>query len=307
MNTAYGFHSELLHKYGPVIARTIEDALARLYTSIPLCTWIPHFKTFISHGGPPLLPDKRESASPMELTKINRRLHISTTLRKQIKSSRAPPPVIAMTVLENMLWSDPDPHGSGVRVCVTRGAGLTYGLDALDKWMAVSNLQHYIRSHECVQFGYQMYRCQKLEAIADRSMCTVFSSANYRGAGNDGAVLVISREGVKPVQFHVDDMERGTAVKADYHCYDQYSKDVVIAIFRSLDANGSGELTKEEVRHGLGLAKSFAVHHDLDHCVVGERDNMSKEDFDTLFASMDVDHSGTVGLEEFVASFMKLK
>lgn len=304
MNTAYGFHSELLHKYGPVIARTIEDALARLYTSIPLCTWIPHFEAFVSHGGPPLLPGKRGAASPIELSKINRRLHISTTVKKQTTSNRAPPPVMAMMVLENMLWSDPDPQGVGVQACVHRGAGLTYGIDALDKWMEDSHLRYYIRSHECVQFGYQKVLC---ETVKDRSMYTVFSSADYRGAGNEGAVLVLSHEGIKPVQYHVDDMAAVNKVGVDFHCYEQYSKDVIIAIFRSLDANGSGELTKDEVRHGLGLAKIFAVHHDLDHCVIGERDKMSVEDFDSLFGSMDADGSGTVGLKEFVESFMTLK
>ena len=84
MNAAYGFNAELHRKYGPTMIPTIQHALQRFYPSLPLCTWIPHYQTFIAHAAPPLLEHHRTGgASPMELGNINRRLHQATTIKKQ--------------------------------------------------------------------------------------------------------------------------------------------------------------------------------------------------------------------------------
>ena len=67
----------------------------------------------------------------------------------------------------------------------------------------------FVRSHQCVQFGYEIimgndHGCQ-------RSIYTVFSSANYRGAGNDGAVLLLTTDGVTTDSPSAQSLhERGT-------------------------------------------------------------------------------------------------
>ena len=84
MNAAYGFNAELHRKYGPTMVPTIQHALERFYPSLPLCTWIPQYHTFIAHAAPPLLEHHLTGgASPVELGNINRRLHQATTIKKQ--------------------------------------------------------------------------------------------------------------------------------------------------------------------------------------------------------------------------------
>ena len=302
LNTAYGFHSELSHKYGPHVARTIEDALARLYTSLPLCTWHDASKTFISHAGPPLLADKG-GATVSDISHIHRRLHLSTTVKKQLQLPHTALSIESATLLENMLWSDPDVSTVGMRSSAARGAGLIYGLDVVDLWMRQNKIRHFVRSHQCVQFGYE--RC--VHDSDERVLWTVFSSADYRGSGNEGAVMLLSQTEMKPIKFQTDEIEHVQVTGADPHCYQQYSHDVIRGIFRSLDKDGSGELTKAQVRRGLSLAKSFTSYADLEHCVVGNRSSTLNDlDFDALFASMDVDQSGTVCLSEFTDAFMKI-
>jgi hypothetical protein len=72
---------------------TIHHALGRFYPSLPLCTWIPQYHTFIAHAAPPLLEHHHTGgASPVELGNINRRLHQATTIKKQRQvMSRQPP------------------------------------------------------------------------------------------------------------------------------------------------------------------------------------------------------------------------
>jgi len=83
--------------------------------------------------------------------------------------------------------------------------------------------------------------------------------------------------GIRPSTYHPDDVAQAAPSVLDPHSHDLFSEDAITAIFRMLDRDNSGTLTKEEIKAGLGIAKSFATYHDLDHpCVVGERDNISE-------------------------------
>ena len=67
INKAYGFMDELVRKYGYGKAQLLKEALSRFYTSLPLCTWIPKYKTFIAHAGPPLYSSTKDSTSTTSL------------------------------------------------------------------------------------------------------------------------------------------------------------------------------------------------------------------------------------------------
>jgi len=179
--------------------------------------------TFIAHAGPPLYgndavrPAARPGraplvgATPEEIGKIQRRHVVATTVKKQLQAlARVPAPApaaaaapalalapalvlapapVAVTdedrasfaLVEAMLWSDPDPAGVGVRPCSSRGAGLMFGLDAAHRWMMDNNVFCFIRSHQCVPMGYEKYAMPGGDDR--RALYTVFSSADYRGAG----------------------------------------------------------------------------------------------------------------------------
>jgi len=154
-------------------------------------------------------------ASPEEIGKIQRRHVVATTVKKQLQAlARAPAPApaaaaaaaaapalalapalvlapapVAVTdeekasfaLVETMLWSDPDPAGVGVRPCTSRGAGLMFGMDAAHRWMVDNNVDCFVRSHQCVPLGFEQYAMPGGDDR--RALYTVFSSADYRGAG----------------------------------------------------------------------------------------------------------------------------
>jgi len=284
LNLAYGFCDELSKKYSLSNANIIKDALSRFYMSLPLCCWVPHIKkTFISHGGPPLTV---VNSNKNDIGAINRHL-----CKRTIKSNE---------ILENLLWSDPDRSQIGITANTSRGAGLIVGIDAIESWMTKNDVETMIRSHQCVQFGHELLRMEN----ESRECYTVFSSADYRGAGNEGAVIVLSKlKGIQPESFHPDDVIRDDMLKidSDPHCHHKYSKDVIRAIFKALDVDNHGYLTLNDLESGLNHTKQFKLSHDLEHsCIVGDK-IISLQD---IFNEMDKDHNGRINIDEFVSAFL---
>ena len=136
-------------------------------------------------------------------------------------------------------------------VVIHLGAGLLYGLDAIDVWMTAHNVSCFIRSHQCVQFGYEKCPLPETQSVIpstssrmdthdniDRCLYTVFSSADYRGAGNEGAVLLVSTNGVMPVTFHGDDIIKPRASNLqtdatdgpDPHCHEVQYWSTVLSV-----------------------------------------------------------------------------
>jgi hypothetical protein len=158
-----------------------------------------------------------------------------------------------------------------------------------------------------------------------KSIYTVFSSSDYRGAGNDGAVLLLTRDGenniITPETYNADDFTTvyqtittnasssssssdNRKKNDDPHCQVTYSKEVIRSIFRLIDVNGDGVLSKDEIQRGLQLAKDFKTHNDSDveNCIVGERNGMGK-DLQTIFDVLDKDGSDDISIDEFVNAF----
>ena len=62
--------------------------------------------------------------------------------------------------------------------------------------------------------------------------------------------------------------------------HDDLTPELLEDEFHRMDANGDGELSKEELKSVMG-------------------DKMDLEDFEAMFVAMDVDHSGTIKFSEF--------
>ena len=61
-----------------------------------------------------------------------------------------------------------------------RGAGYFFGMDEARRFNTANGLRMIVRSHELVQKGYGIG--------GKKDVITVFSAADYRNMGNDGAV-----------------------------------------------------------------------------------------------------------------------
>jgi len=61
-----------------------------------------------------------------------------------------------------------------------RGAGYFFGMDEAQRFNAANSLRMIVRSHELVHRGYAIG--------GKKDIITVFSAADYRNMGNDGAV-----------------------------------------------------------------------------------------------------------------------
>ena len=282
LNLSYGFCHELSMKYSSMIGEILKEALNRFYVSIPLCCWIPHLKTFVSHAGIPISINNIKSN---DINTINRRLCKRTSAMNEI--------------LENMLWSDPDPLDSlGINKNTSRGCGLLLGVSKIEEWMKNNDITTFIRSHQCVQFGYEFLASED----PSKKIITVFSSADYRNSGNEGAVVVLTRDGIDPQKFNVDDLiiDKMKNLQSDPHCHHKYSEDVIKAIFNVI-SQGQQYLTLQDLEAGLKNTKLFTLSHNLDHsCIVGTK-NLNIED---IFNEMDKDHNNKVNVDEFVKAFL---
>jgi len=66
-----------------------------------------------------------------------------------------------------------------------RGAGYFFGMDEARRFNAANGLRMIVRSHELVQRGWAIG--------GEKDMITVFSAADYRNKGNDGAAVRLLR------------------------------------------------------------------------------------------------------------------
>jgi serine/threonine-protein phosphatase PPG1 len=85
--------------------------------------------------------------------------------------------------LADIMWSDPDPEGSGFRQS-QRGAGCTFGADVVAKFLRMNNIDHILRAHQLCQEGYQ--------ELFNGTLSTVWSAPNYcYRCGNLASILEI--------------------------------------------------------------------------------------------------------------------
>ncbi|KAL1124683.1 hypothetical protein AAG570_001307 [Ranatra chinensis] len=154
MNALYGFEKEVNAKYPSWMARLF----AMVFNQLPLAHCF-NGKVLVLHGG-------LFSEEGVTLNDI-----------RSIERNREPP---EEGLMSDILWSDPQEEMG--RSPSGRGAGVRFGPDVTEKFLASNELKYIIRSHEAKSEGYE---------IGQGGKClTVFSAPNYRDVmGNKGAFI----------------------------------------------------------------------------------------------------------------------
>lgn len=167
-NSWMGFEDEVLHKYhspdDPVQARRFYEQLEDCFDVLPLCAIIQEkvrplpataprpsliplaAQVFVCHGG------------------LFQRSGITMNHIRAIKRKREAPidgKSFEDRLYEELLWSDPRPTANypqplvGVRRS-DRGAGVEFGPDVTNDFCQSNGIALVVRSHECVQEGYEV-------------------------------------------------------------------------------------------------------------------------------------------------------
>lgn len=157
MNTQHGFEEEVLSKYNAAMF----DQFCQCFSYLPLAAVIQE-KIFVVHGG----MSWQDGLLISDIEEIDRFCEV--------------PPDDSL--FEDLLWSDPAEEEG--RFENERGCGCVFGPDVLWNFCDTNGLEFVIRSHECVDDGFEWW--------FDDRFVTVFSASNYCGmSGNKGAFIII--------------------------------------------------------------------------------------------------------------------
>jgi diadenosine tetraphosphatase ApaH/serine/threonine PP2A family protein phosphatase/Ca2+-binding EF-hand superfamily protein len=180
MNEEYGFDVEVTTKYDRNIFRLIQ----RCFCALPLATLVGT-KVLVVHGGIP----RRRDATIEDISRIQRFRQIPMPEHSQPEEDE---------IFQDLLWSDPQ-DAPGWKES-DRGAGVEFGSDVTESFLANNGLELIVRSHQEYEKGYDEHHNKKL--------VTVFSASNYNGPDtNYGAFTVLVGEHAE-LSFHT------------YQCYD---------------------------------------------------------------------------------------
>ena len=209
-NAYMGFEDEVLYKYdGTDLGDTnrawrIYDAFHEAFQALPLAATLGG-KVAIFHGG---LFGKRQITFK----------HINAIQRK-----REPPlegTSLQDQLFEQILWSDPRPtQHFPVQVRwwkpSDRGAGVEFGVEMTNQFCRRNKVALIIRSHECVQDGY--------EVLHGGRLITIFSASHYcQKNNNKGAFITFTHKMEPEIQqfvahqisdFNISSFEEGAKVE----------------------------------------------------------------------------------------------
>ena len=113
----------------------------------------------------------------------------------------------ANCLVTDLLWSDPcaeiEDWGSS-----PRGTSYRFGLPIVREFLAQNRLKRIVRGHTAQPTGFQV--------LGEDEVITIFSTSNYRGSGNDAAVLVLAADGGYSIDLlpHVASPRRAAVVPA---------------------------------------------------------------------------------------------
>jgi serine/threonine-protein phosphatase PPG1 len=157
----YGFYTECVRKYGGAnVWHYFTDMFDFLAISVVIDNSI-----FCVHGG----------LSPTILT---------VDQIKIVDRFKEIPHEGPMT---DLVWSDPDVTRPDFSMS-PRGAGYTFGIDVVKKFLSRNNLSHILRAHQLCQEGY--------DVIFNERLSTVWSAPNYcYRCGNLASILEVNVNG----------------------------------------------------------------------------------------------------------------
>jgi serine/threonine-protein phosphatase with EF-hand domain len=181
---AYGFQVECYEKYN----ESTFGMFCEVFRQLPLFA-IVNNGVLILHGG---LFHNRD-VRLCDLNEIDRtNFNLREASDPALLASHEPDSSAGLSRQEYLnllqrdaLWSDPQSR-KGIDFN-PRGAGISFGPDVVDAFLSRNNLKLVIRSHECVNTGFDI----PFLASGKITICTLFSASNYGGVvgTNDGAYL----------------------------------------------------------------------------------------------------------------------
>jgi Ca2+-binding EF-hand superfamily protein/diadenosine tetraphosphatase ApaH/serine/threonine PP2A family protein phosphatase len=176
--SAYGFHDELIAKYGEDVMDTIWDSVNAVFSALPLGAVTK--TAAILHGG---IPSTEFTLDDLK--------NITTEERCAIKTIMSDSQSKVRDIVRGVLWSDPSPR-NGIRPNTTRTVGVFFGPDVARDFLIHHKLKYLIRGHEVAENGTSSVMLDD-----DHSVVTVFSQPAYPdGLGtNKGAVLELDSDG----------------------------------------------------------------------------------------------------------------
>lgn len=235
---AYGFQTQL-HCSFPDHWESIYEEFHEAFNLLPLCHVIDKTVCVI-HGGLPRGTPKAEGQrwpTPPRLDEIAR-----------LPRSPCPWPGggRADRIFQALLWSDPkDEEGPS-----TRGLGWHFSEETTRRFLEANDLQFIIRSHECIDTGWQVTHSGRV--------ATVFSASNYNET-NYANVCVIDAE---------MNIECGTKWQ------EQYLKPEIAEVYNEMD-----DWDRDEWLRKISVAEwnDASGYRDLSVKVLKKRGGLSKD------------------------------
>eukprot|EP00002_Diphylleia_rotans_P022645 TRINITY_DN4439_c0_g1_i1.p1 TRINITY_DN4439_c0_g1~~TRINITY_DN4439_c0_g1_i1.p1 ORF type:complete len:678 (+),score=131.50 TRINITY_DN4439_c0_g1_i1:54-2087(+) len=185
INRDFGFFEECLLRYGQVHGPVVYEEINLVFDYLPLGAVLQA-----------LTPQSSSSSSSHRAWRAENRilvLHggIGSTLKNLDLLRRVSIPFQEPNdrVAENALWNDPPPVSTTRGITENDRGGTTecFGADILVNFCRASKLEAVIRSHECVDKGYEFF--------AGGLLLTVFSARNYCGTKeNHGAIILVTND-----------------------------------------------------------------------------------------------------------------
>uniref|UniRef100_A0A0N4Z0Q5 Serine/threonine-protein phosphatase n=1 Tax=Parastrongyloides trichosuri TaxID=131310 RepID=A0A0N4Z0Q5_PARTI len=158
VNRVYGFYDECNRRYG----YSVYQEFINTFVWMPLSAIIGN-KILCMHGG----------ISP-KLTSLD-----------DIRKIKRPTEAYGPYLETDLLWSDPVPNVKGFKPNI-RGAGYSFGVDALLETIDKLKLDLIVRAHQVVQDGYEFF--------GNKRLVTIFSAPHYCGQFNNAAVVLSVNE-----------------------------------------------------------------------------------------------------------------
>ena len=211
-----GFEQEVLEKYCKRSDTTAGRKLYNLFMScfdlLPLSALI-HEKVFVCHGG------------------LFRMDGVTLKHIEAIRRRREPPlegTSLEDKIFEDLIWSDPRPTATypgrltGRRPS-DRGAGVEFGPDVTNQFCITNSVALVLRSHECVQEGY--------EVLHDGRLITIFSASRYCGTQTNKGAFITFGPDLQPEiqQFYAHAME-ATKFESEAEADDERSKALEVRV-----------------------------------------------------------------------------